>query len=83
MTPWLGFAAVLMVAGLGPALYVGARGKAVERLVGVQFAGAVTALLLVALSVVAGQPSYLIVPLALILLSYAGTLVFTRLVAEE
>jgi multisubunit Na+/H+ antiporter MnhF subunit len=39
-------------------------------------------LLLVALSVVTGQSSYLIVPLALVLLAYAGTLVFTRLLAE-
>jgi multisubunit Na+/H+ antiporter MnhF subunit len=82
MSAWLVFAGVLTVAGLVPALLVGARGEAVHRLAGLQFAGAVTTLVLVALSAAAGQPSYLIVPLALVLLAYAGTLVFTRLLGE-
>jgi multisubunit Na+/H+ antiporter MnhF subunit len=80
---WLLFAGVLLVAGLGPALYVGARGGTASRLLGLQFTGTVAALLLMALSVVVDQPSYLIVPLVLVLLSYAGTLVFTRLGAER
>jgi multisubunit Na+/H+ antiporter MnhF subunit len=80
---WLLFAGVLLVAGLGPALYVGARGTTASRLLGLQFTGTVGALLLVALSVAVDQPSYLIVPLVLVLLSYAGTLVFTRLGAER
>jgi multisubunit Na+/H+ antiporter MnhF subunit len=54
----------------------------VARLAGLQFGGTVTVLLLVALSVVFGQPSFLIVPLALVLLTYAGTLVYTRLLSE-
>ena len=82
MSWWLVFSGVLLIGGMGPALYVGARGKATERLVGVQFAGSVAVLLLVALSAAAGQSSYLIVPLALVLLSYTGILVFTRLLAE-
>lgn len=82
MSGWLVFSGVLLVAGLAPALYVGSRGSATVRLAALQFAGTVTALLLVALSVVAGQPSYLIVPLALVLLTYAGTLVFTRLLSR-
>ena len=82
MNPWVLFAAVLMVAGLGPALVVGARDKALYRLTGLQLAGPVTVLLLVAVSVVLGQSSYLIVPLALVLLSFAGTLVYTRLLTE-
>ena len=80
---WLLFAGVLLVAGLGPALYVGARGSTANRLLGLQFTGTVGTLLLIALSVAVGQPSYLIVPLVLVLLSYAGTLVFTRLGAER
>jgi multicomponent Na+:H+ antiporter subunit F len=80
---WLLFAGVLLVAGLGPALYVGARGSTANRLLGLQLTGTVGALLLIALSVAVGQPSYLIVPLVLVLLSYAGTLVFTRLGAEQ
>ena len=80
---WLLFCGVLLVGGLAPALVVGARGSTASRLLGLQFTGTVAALLLVALSVVVGQPSYLVVPLVLVLLSYAGTLVFTRLGAER
>jgi multisubunit Na+/H+ antiporter MnhF subunit len=79
VTAWLVVTGVLLVAGLGAALLVGGRGDAVQRLVGLQFAGATAALALVALTVLAGQPGYLVVPLVLVLLSFAGTLVFTRL----
>lgn len=82
MTPWLVFTGVVMVAGVGPALVVGSREKALYRLTGLQLAGPVVILALIAISVVLGQPSYLIVPLALVLLSYAGTLVYTRLLTE-
>jgi multisubunit Na+/H+ antiporter MnhF subunit len=71
-----------MVAGLGPALAVGTRGRALYRLTGLQLGGAVTVLVLIAVSAVLGQSSYLIVPLALVLLSFAGTLVYTRLLTE-
>jgi multisubunit Na+/H+ antiporter MnhF subunit len=82
MTPWLLFAAVLAAAGLGSAVVVGSRGKGLSRLVGLQFGGSVTVLVLVALSAAQRQASYLIVPLALVLLTYAGTLVYTRLLSE-
>lgn len=82
MTPWLVFAGVLMVAGLGPALVVGTRGRGNLRLVGLQFGSAVAVLVLVALCASPSATSYLIVPLALVLLSFAGTLVYTRLLAE-
>ena len=82
MTAWLVFTGGLLLAGLAPALVLASRGAAVPRLVGLQFAGAVSALLLVALTVVVDQPSYLVVPLAMVLLSYAGTLVYTRLLEE-
>lgn len=82
MSGWLIFSGVLLVAGLAPALYLGARGTGIARLVGLQFGGSVTVLLLVALTVVFGQPSFLIVPLALVLLTYAGTLVYTRLLSR-
>jgi multicomponent Na+:H+ antiporter subunit F len=83
VTSWLLFCGVLLVAGLGTSLYLGARGDAPARLLGVQLAGTAAVLLFIALSVVAAQPSYLIVPLVLALLSYAGTLVFTRLLARR
>jgi multisubunit Na+/H+ antiporter MnhF subunit len=76
---WLLFTGVLLVVGLAPALWVGARGSTASRLLGLQLTGTVSALALIALSVAVGQPGYLIVPLVLVLLSYAGTLVFTRL----
>lgn len=82
MNPWVVFTAVLAVAGLGPALVVGSRDKALYRLTGLQLAGPVVVLALIAVSVVLRQPSYLVVPLALVLLSYAGTLVYTRLLTE-
>lgn len=82
MSPWLVFAGIVMVAGLAPALVVGSREKALHRLTALQLAGPVVVLALIAISVVLGQPSYLIVPLALVLLSYAGTLVYTRLLTE-
>ena len=79
MTAWTVVTGVLLVAGLGAGLLVGARGGAVDRLVGLQFAGAAATLVLVALAALTGQSSYLAVPLVLVLLSFAGTLVFTRL----
>jgi multisubunit Na+/H+ antiporter MnhF subunit len=83
MSPWAVFAGVLLVAGLVPAVVVGARGRAVIRLAGLQFGGAVAVLVLLALCAAPDTTSYLVVPLALVLLSYAGTLVFTRLLAER
>lgn len=82
MTAWLWYAGVLMVAGLAPALVVGSRDKGIVRLAGLQLAGAVSVLVLVALCASPSATSYLVVPLALVLLSFAGTLVFTRLLAE-
>ena len=81
-TAWLVFTTVLAVAGLGPAVVVGAFGKGVHRLVGLQFAGAITVLALLGFSAAVGQSSYLIVPLAVVLLAFAGTLVYTRLLSE-
>jgi multisubunit Na+/H+ antiporter MnhF subunit len=82
MTMWVVFAGVLAVGGLGPALWVGARHSGVARLVGMQSTSSVTVLLLIALSAAFGQSSYLIVPLVLVVLGYAGTLVYTRLLSE-
>jgi multisubunit Na+/H+ antiporter MnhF subunit len=80
---WLVAAGVLMAGGLGPALWLGARGEAVERLVGLELGGALTVLVLMLLSQATGQSSLLLVPLVLVLLSFAGTLVFTRLLGSR
>lgn len=79
MTAWTVVAGVLLVVAAGPGLLLAARGEALLRLAGLQVVTACVVLLFVALAVVSGQSSLLIVPLVLVLLSFAGTLVFTRL----
>lgn len=83
MNAWLLAAAVLMVGGLVPGMVLAYRGPAARRLAGLQLTGSVAALVVVLLSVGTGQSGYLIVPLVMVLLSFAGTLVFTRLLAAR
>jgi multisubunit Na+/H+ antiporter MnhF subunit len=83
MTFWLIGAIVLMVGGLGPAMLLASWGDPVHRLVGLELGSSITVLVLLVLSQVAGQSQFLIVPLVLVLLSFAGTLVFTRLLAPR
>jgi multicomponent Na+:H+ antiporter subunit F len=83
VNPFLLLAGVLLVVLAGPGLLLVGRGTATARLAGLQLASAVTVLLLTVLSVAMGQPSLLIVPLVTVLLSFAGTLVFTRLLRGD
>ena len=83
MNPWLITAVALLLGSLAPAALLGSRGGPVDRLVGLEFVGAVLTLVLLLLAQAFGQSSYLIVPLVLVLLSFAGTLVFTRLLAPS
>jgi multisubunit Na+/H+ antiporter MnhF subunit len=76
-------ALTLAIGALGPAVWLGIRGAAQHRLVGLAVAGSVMVLLLMLLSQVTGQSSMLILPVVLTVLSAAGTLVFTRLLAPE
>jgi multicomponent Na+:H+ antiporter subunit F len=76
---WLIAAGALMVGCLGPAMMLAYRGNAAGRLVGLELAGAGGTILLVVLCQVFDQSSYLIVPIVFVLLSFTGTLVFTRL----
>ncbi|GLY42948.1 hypothetical protein Amsp01_089710 [Amycolatopsis sp. NBRC 101858] len=81
---WLLLAAVLLMAGgLGPALWLASRGGAVERLAGMQLAGAVTVLTLLLLVQAYGPSSAIILPLTLTVLAFAGTLVFARLLGTR
>lgn len=82
MSPFVWLAGLLVLVLAGPGLVLAARGSATARLVGLQLASAVTVLLLMVLAIVLGQPSLLIVPLVTVLLSFAGTLVFTRLLRD-
>ncbi|MFX0581258.1 monovalent cation/H+ antiporter complex subunit F [Nocardia nepalensis] len=77
--PWLFASGVLLTGGIVPALLLSSRGTAAHRLVGLQLLGSLLIIVLVLLSLGLGRPDYLIVPLVLVLLSFAGTLVFTRL----
>ncbi|MEU2610591.1 monovalent cation/H+ antiporter complex subunit F [Micromonospora sp. NPDC007271] len=79
MSLWLLAGLALTSAGLGPALYLGAHGDVLHRLVGLALASTLTVLILLLLANGFGQSSYLIVPLVLAMLSFAGILVFTRL----
>jgi multisubunit Na+/H+ antiporter MnhF subunit len=76
---WLGAALVLMLGALAPAVYLGVRGGPLDRLVGLQLAGAVLVPVLLLLAHGFNQSSYLTVPLVLAVLSFAGILVFLRL----
>jgi multicomponent Na+:H+ antiporter subunit F len=76
---WLIAASALLVGGLLPALWLGATGSAVRRLIGLQLAMVVLVPELILLSMAFGQPSYLIVPVVLVVASFAGTLVYARL----
>ena len=79
MTLWVLVSGVLLVVAGGPGLLLACRGDAVARLAGLQLVTAAVVLLFVALAVASGQTSLLIVPLVTVLLSFAGTLVFARL----
>ena len=83
MTAWSWAAVALLAGGLGPAMILGARGSSIDRLVGVELAASVATITLLVMAQAAGQSSYLIVPLVLVLLSFAGTLVFTRLLGPR
>jgi multisubunit Na+/H+ antiporter MnhF subunit len=81
---WLLLATLLLMAGgLGPALWLAARGDAVARLAGLQLASAVTVLTLLLLVQAYGPSSAVILPLTLTVLAFAGTLVFARLVGTR
>ena len=72
----------LLVGALLPAIVIASRGDAGGRLIGLQLiACAATACLILLSQVGPGQSYDLVLPLVLVPLSFAGTLVFTRLLA--
>jgi multisubunit Na+/H+ antiporter MnhF subunit len=80
---WLLGSVVLLLGGLAPASWIASRGSPVDRLVGLEMASAVAALELTLFSQAENESQYLIVPLVLVLVSFAGTLVYTRLLAPR
>jgi len=83
MNPWLVGVLALVGIGLPIAIWIGSRGDPVDRLVGLELAGVVATLALLAFAQAVAQPSYLIVPTVAVVLSFAGTLVFARLLAPR
>jgi multisubunit Na+/H+ antiporter MnhF subunit len=79
MNPWTLAAGAFLLGGGVPGMWLVARGTAVERLAGLQLTSVTATLGLVAVVIASGQSSLLIVPLVGVLLSFAGTLVYTRL----
>jgi multisubunit Na+/H+ antiporter MnhF subunit len=74
----------LLLGGFLPAVLIASRGEPGERLVGLQLATSVAVAGLVLFSQLPQGQSYeLIAPLVLVLLSFAGTLVFTRLLGHS
>jgi len=75
---------ILLIGGFLPASVIALRGDPGDRLIGLQLATSVAVAALILFSQVSGGQSYeLTVPLVLVLLSYAGTLVFTRLLGQS
>lgn len=72
----------LIGVALPVSVYIASRGNALDRLVGLEMAGVVVTLALMAFAQLVGQPSYLIVPTVAVALSFAGTLVFARFLAS-
>lgn len=83
MTLLLGAGLVLIVGALAPAVCLALRGDPLDRLVGLQLSGALLVPTMLLLSYGYGQTSYLIVPLVLAALSFAGILVFLRLLGDR
>jgi multisubunit Na+/H+ antiporter MnhF subunit len=83
MSPWLIGDLALVGIGLPVAIWLAGRGNALDRLVGMELAGVIGTLALLTFSQAVKQPSYLIVPTVAVVLSFAGTLVYTRLLAPR
>ncbi|HEX4218659.1 MAG TPA: monovalent cation/H+ antiporter complex subunit F [Acidimicrobiales bacterium] len=74
---------ILLLGGLGPVVLMGARGQATGRLVALEMGSTIVTVLFLLFAQVSGQSYELILPLVLVLLSFAGSLVFTRLLSQQ
>ena len=71
-------AAAFLLLALLPSCVVIARGGVVDRLVALEFAGIVIALILVLMADAFGRPSFMDVALTLALLSFPGVMAFAQ-----
>jgi multicomponent Na+:H+ antiporter subunit F len=74
---------LLLAGAVLPGVVLGSRGGPTDRIVGLALVGTVTVLAMLVLIQAYDQPSYLIVPLVLAVLSTTGILVFTRLLGPR
>ena len=77
---WTVASVTLLVGAMPPGIWLASRGRSEHRLVGLQMVTAVTVPVLITMSLAANRPDYLIVATVLVVLAFAGTLVFTRLI---
>lgn len=83
MSVWLACCIGLLLGAGGPVLLFAMRSDPMSRLVGLQQLAAVTVLVLLLFAQAVGNSNYLIVPLTLALLNFAGGLVFARLLVPR
>ncbi|MGV0749494.1 monovalent cation/H+ antiporter complex subunit F [Mycolicibacter minnesotensis] len=76
-------ALALQVGVFAPGVWMASRGAPRGRLVGLEFAGVGAVATLMVLAVTWHQDWTLIVPLVLVLITFPGTLVYTRLLASK
>lgn len=79
MSIWLVASLALLVGGLGPCLVTAVTGSVLDRLAALNLAGVVACLFFVAFAQAVLRPAYVDLALVLAPLSFAGCLVFTRL----
>lgn len=72
-------AVVLLLGALLPAIVLGSSGRPTNRLIGLELSSAVVTVVFVVLAEVSDLSYELILPLVLVPLSFAGTLVYCRL----
>lgn len=75
--------ALVLLASLLPAGVVASRGDGLDRLVGLELVSSIAAVFMLVLAQVSHQSYFLSVPLVLVPMSFAGTLVFTRLLGRR
>ena len=74
---------VLLVGAFLPGVWMASRGRPTQRLVGLEFASIAAIMALTVFSVAWQRDIDLIVPLALALVTFPGTLVYTRLLGPK
>lgn len=73
----------LLLGALAPALALASSGRPTNRLVGLELCSAVITVLFILFTKVSGYTFDLTLPLVLVPLSFAGTLVYTRLLSPR